>query len=179
MNIRSLVLSTLPLWAAFPALAQQKIGVIQMQAAIVGTKDGQKAVAEFEAKMAPRRKDLDAKQNSLRELQEKLQKLSPTDPNRAQMTRDADAKGKDFQRSLDDAKADFQSEQDQLLNALGAKVLAVMNKYAKDNGYSLVVDVSNPQTPVMYASEAIDITKTVVEYYDKSSTAPAPPATKK
>ncbi len=180
MNLRTLALLTLPLSAALPALAQQKIGVVQMQSAILATKDGQKAVAEFEAKMAPKRKDLDAKQAVVRDLQEKLQKLPPNDPSRAQLTREVDAKGKDFQRSLDDAKAEFQTEQDQLLNALGSKVLAVMNTYAKSNSYSLIIDVSNPQTPIMYAAEAIDITKTVVDFYDKNSAMPpAAPATKK
>jgi len=33
-----------------PALAQQKIGVVQGQSAIVGTKEGQKAAGELEVK---------------------------------------------------------------------------------------------------------------------------------
>jgi outer membrane protein len=53
----------------------------------------------------------------------------------------------------------------------------VLDKYAKDNGYTLILDISSPQTPVMYASNAIDVTREIIELYDKnapSATAAAP-----
>lgn len=166
--------------AAVPAMAQQKVAIVQMQNAIVGTQEGQKAAAELEAKMAPKRKELEDKQAVLRALQEKAQKEGTlTDLARAQLSRDIDAKNKDYKRTVEDAQAQFQGEQDRLLNDLGSKLMAVINKFAKDNGYSLVIDVSNPQTPVMYASETIDITKSVIDLYNKNapvSSAQAKPA---
>lgn len=170
----------LTLTSAAPLLAQQKIAVVQMQSAIVGTKEGQKAAAELEAKMDPRRKELESKQGELRKLQESLQKSGPAmnDQARAQLAREIDTKNKDYQRSLEDAKGELQGEQDRLLNDLGAKVVAVLNKYAKDHGYWLVMDVSNPQTPIMYASESIDITKEVIELYDKNAPVGGTPAAK-
>jgi outer membrane protein len=68
------------------------------------------------------------------------------------------------------------------LQGLGQKMMAVIERYARDNGYTLVVDVSNPQTPVLYASPSIDITKDIIELYDKSAAQmsapkPAAPAT--
>jgi outer membrane protein len=165
-----------------PALAQQKIGVVQVQSAIVGTKEGQKAASELETKMGPKRKELETKQGELRKLQESLQKGGSVmnEQARAQLAREIDTKNKDYQRSLEDAQAEFQAEQDRILNDLGAKLMAVINKYAKDQGYSLVIDVSNPQTPVMYASETIDITKQVIDLYDANvpmggAAAPAKP----
>jgi outer membrane protein len=50
--------------------------------------------------------------------------------------------------------------------------MQVIDKYAKDNGYTLVLDVSSQQTPVLYASNTIDITKDIIDLYDKNS----PPA---
>jgi outer membrane protein len=161
----------LTMLTALPAAAQQKIGVIQVQAAIVGTKEGQKAAADLEARMTPKRKELETKQADLRRLQDQLQKggSAMSDQARATLTREIDTKNKDYQRSLEDAQAEFQGEQDKLLNELGQKLLAVINKYAKDNAYSLVIDVSNPQTPVMFAADSIDITKEVVELYDRNT----------
>jgi outer membrane protein len=52
--------------------------------------------------------------------------------------------------------------------------MVVVDKYAKDNGFTLVLDVSSPQTPVLYASNTIDITKEIVDLYDKNSAAMAP-----
>jgi len=168
----------LTMMSGVPALAQQKIGVVQVQSAIVGTKEGQKAAGELETKMGPKRKELEGKQAELRKLQESLQKGGSVmnEQARAQLAREIDTKNKDYQRSLEDAQAEFQAEQDRLLNDLGAKLMAVINKYAKDNGYSLVIDVSNPQTPVMYASEMIDITKEVIDLYDKNVPMGAAPA---
>jgi outer membrane protein len=162
----------LTIMSSAPALnAQQKVGVVQMQTAITATKEGQKAASDLQTRMAPKQKELEAKQAELRKLQETLQKgaSAMNEPARAQMARELEVKNKDYQRTLDDAKADLQTEQDRILNDLGAKLMAVVNKYSKDNGYSLVIDVSNPQTPVMYASDTIDITKDVVDLYDRNS----------
>src|SRR5258708_12487626 len=60
--------------AAAQTAAPTKIGVIQIQSALVATKDGQKAAKELEDKMAPRKKELDGKQAELRDLQDRLQK---------------------------------------------------------------------------------------------------------
>ena len=184
MNKTVLAISSLALimMSGVPAMAQQKIGVVQVQSAIIGTKEGQKAASDLETRMGPKRKELEGKQGELRTLQESLQKGGSVmnEQARAELSRKIDAKNKDYQRSLEDAQAEFQGEQDKLLNDLGAKLMAVINKYAKDNGYSLVIDVSNPQTPVMYASETIDITKEVIDLYDKNvpmgaAAAPAKP----
>ena len=59
---------------------------------------------------------------------------------------------------------------------LGQRMMAVIEKYAKDNGYTMILDVGNANTPVLYASSGIDITQDIVQLYDKSSAngGPAP-----
>ena len=60
-------------------------------------------------------------------------------------------------------------------------MIQVIDKYAQSNGLALVLDVSNQNTPVLYASNGIDITKDIIELYDKTAStltaAPKPPAT--
>ena len=60
------------------------------------------------------------------------------------------------------------AEQQRLLQSLGQRMMAVIEKYAKDNNYTLILDVSNPNTPVLYASSGIDITSDIVSLYDKN-----------
>jgi outer membrane protein len=58
-------------------------------------------------------------------------------------------------------------------------MMAVIDKYAQQNGFAVVLDVSNQNTPVLYASNTVDITKEVIDLYDKTSftaTPSAPPA---
>ena len=59
------------------ALAQQatnKVGVISIQGAIVGTKDGQKASQELDSKFVPKKKDFDTRQNEIAQLQDQYNK---------------------------------------------------------------------------------------------------------
>jgi len=163
-------------WAQAPAAAPTRVAVIQIQAALVSTKEGQKAAAELETKMGPRKKELDGKQAELKDLQEKLQRGGNTlsDSAKEELTRNIDQKTKSFNRQVEDAQAELEAEQQKLLQQLGQKMMQVIDKYAQSNGFSIVLDVSNPNTPVLYASNTIDITKEVIDLYDKTmGTAPA------
>ena len=162
--------------AQAPAAAPTKVAVIQIQAALVSTKEGQKAAAELETKMGPRKKELDGKQAELKDLQDKLQRGGNTlsDSAKEDLTRNIDQKTKSFNRQVEDAQAELEAEQQKLLQQLGQKMMQVIDKYAQSNGFSIVLDVSNPNTPVLYASNTIDITKEVIDLYDKTmGTAPA------
>ncbi len=156
--------------------APGKVGVISVQGAIVGTKDGQKAAAALEAKFQPKRKDIEGRQTEVTQMEDQMRKGGNllTDEKRAQLARDIDEKRKRLNRDLQDAQEEFDQEQQRLLQGLGQRMMAVIEKYSKDNGYSMVLDVSNPNTPVLYASSAIDITQDVISLYDKTSTAGAP-----
>lgn len=156
-----------------------KVGVVNIQAALVATKDGQKAASELEGRRAPKQKDLERKQAEIRSLQESLNRggNAMSEQAKAELVRNIDVKTKSFNRELEDNQAEWDGEQQKVLQELGQKMMAVIDKYSKDNGYSVILDVSNPQTPVLYASSAIDITKDIVDLYDKNAaTAPAVPA---
>jgi outer membrane protein len=173
--------------AAVSAFAQAppKYAVINIQGALVTTRDGQKAAGELESKAGPRRKELEGKQNEINSLKEQLQKGSNTLSEQAkqELYRKIEARTTSLKRDVEDAEADWNQEQQKVLQQLGRKMMAVIDKYAKDNGYALILDVSSPQTPVLYASNTIDITKDIIDLYDKGSgtaaPAPGPPAAAK
>lgn len=163
--------------AAFGQTASAKIGVINIQSALIGTKDGQKAAQELETKRAPKAKEFEKRQADIRQLQDSLNRggnaMAETAKN--ELMRTIDAKTKAFNRDLEDWQAESEQDQQKILQELGQKMMVVIDKYAKDNGFSLILDVSNPNTPVLYASTAIDVTKEIVEMYDKN--APSGPTT--
>ena len=147
-----------------------KVAVIQIQAALAATKEGQKAAAELEIRMAPRKKELEGKQSEIKDLQDRLQKGGNTlsDSAKEDLTRNIDAKTKSYNRQLEDAQAELEQEQQKLVNVLGQKMMAVIDKFAQQNGFAIVLDVSNQNTPVLYASNTVDITKEVIDLYDKT-----------
>ena len=182
---RSSIISAVALFClALGAQAQQppaKVGVISIQGAIVGTKDGQKASQAIDAKFTPKKKEFDTRQNEVAQLQDQYNKGGSVmaEEKRNQLARDIDEKKKRLERDMQDAEEDLKTEQQKLLQGLGQRMMAVIEKYAKDNGYSMILDVSNPNTPVLYASSGIDITQDIIALYDKTSTngAPAPTGT--
>ena len=182
MVIRSsVILAGAVLALAFSAYAQQappKVGVISVQGAIVGTKDGQKASQQLETKFAPKKKDIDGRQTELAQMQDQYNKGGNlmSEDKRNQLARDIDEKKKRLERDTQDAQEELNAEQQRVLQSLGQRMMAVIEKYAKDNGYTVILDVSNPNTPVLYASSGIDITQDIISLYDKTSSNGGPTA---
>ena len=150
--------------------APTKVAIISVQQAILQTKEGQKASADLQAKFMPRRQQLDKKQQDIQALQEQMKKGSATmsDDAKNKIARDIDANQKSLQRDSEDFESDVQQEEGKIMQDLGQKMMDVIIKYATQNGFSMVVDVSNPQTPVLWASQTIDITGDIVKLYDQA-----------
>lgn len=194
-------------WLLLPLLATQlvgiaaaqaptKVGIISVQQALVATKDGQKAVQELEQQFAPKRKELEKKQQAVQQMQAQLQKGSAvlSEEQRRKLMADIDQQTKAFNRDQEDYSAELEQAQGKILQELGQKMMAVLDKYAKEKGFAIILDVSNQQTPVLYAANEVDVTKDIIELYDKNvgtaapaaakpaaapAPAPAPPVTKK
>ena len=169
----------LALFAAAGISAQtqpDKIAVINMQAAMTGTKDGQKAAAELNARFGPKQKDVQTKQAEIDSLKDQLQKGQNTlsDAAKNDLYAKIDQKTKAVNRDMEDDRAELEQDQSRLVQDISQKMYVVINKFAKDNGYSLVIDVGGQQSPVLFASNTIDITKQIVDLYDANAAAMAP-----
>jgi outer membrane protein len=167
------------IWAQTPAATAasgySKIATISIQGVIASTKEGQKASQELNAKYGPKQKEMQARQNEIRQLNEQLQKggNSMSQDKRDELSREVDQKTKRFQRDAQDAQEELQQDQQRLLAGISQRLMPLIEKYAKDKGYTLVLDVSSPNTPVMYATTSNDITKDIIVLYDQSpATAP-------
>jgi outer membrane protein len=44
----------------------------------------------------------------------------------------------------------------------------VLDRYARENGYAVVLDSSAQSTPILYASTQIDVTQDIVRLYDQA-----------
>jgi len=162
----------------FAQAAPSKVGIIHIQNAIIGTKDGQAAAKSLEEKFLPRRKEVEKKQADIAALQNQLRASSNTasEDVKNKLMRDIDAKQKSLQRDAEDFQAEVDAEQQKVLGDLGGKIMAVIDKYATDNGFAIIIDVSSQQSPVLYAATSIDITREVVGLYDKNAPGAAPAA---
>ncbi len=153
-----------------------KVAIVSIQHAIANTNEGKKELEALQQKYSPKQAALQTQNDEIENLKKQLEaqgaKLS--DEERNNRIKTATEKQKTFQRNYEDFQNEVQQSEQEILNRLGKKMLDVLEKYAKDNGYAMVLDVSNPQTPVLYASPATNITKDLVEAYNTASPAAAP-----
>src|SRR5580765_2831127 len=167
--------------AANPGPVPTKIGVVNIQQAISECAEGKKEIDALQQRFNPKQAELkglnDEVENLKKQYQAQADKLS--DDEKSSRAKAIDSKQKALQRNYEDAQAEFQQSEQEVINRIGAKMLTVLEKYANTNGYAVVLDVSNPQTsPVLWATQGSVITKELVEAYDKENpagvSAPAP-----
>ena len=168
--------SAAPAAAAAPA-GPAKIAVVAFQVAVAKTNEGQRNFADVQKKFEPKQAQLKTLNDDIENLKKQLQaqgdKLSPAE--QQAKTKKIDDETKELQRSAEDARNDYQTAIGDMYNTLASKVYEVVESYAKEQGYTLVIDVSQQQSPVLYAAESTNITQAVIDGYNTKSGVPAPP----
>jgi outer membrane protein len=164
-----------------PGPVPAKLAIINIQSAILNTKDGMKAAADVQAKFNPRKAELDKKRSDVEALQDQLRKGSATMSEEAKerLQKEIDTGNKDLTRRGQDMNDDLEQEQGRIMQDLGGKMMKIIEEYATQNGYSVVLDVSNPQTDVLWAAASTNITPDIVRLYDQAhpnADAPKPAA---
>jgi outer membrane protein len=169
-----------PAPAAPPAVSAvpAKIAVIAFQVAVAQTNEGQRNFADIQRKFEPRQAKLkalnDEIETSTKQLQAQGDKLSAAEA--ASRTKSIEEKKKELQRTAEDAQNDYRQEVGDMYNTLASKVFEVVESYAKESGFTLVLDASQQQSPILWAAENTNITQQVIAAYNTKSGVPAPPA---
>lgn len=146
----------------------EKIGVVDIQQAILGTAEGKVAIQNLQKKYQPRETEINQRQQDVQQLQQQLQKQMTTlsAEEQRRMQHDLQEKRTILQRLEQDAQSSFQYDRDTVMRGLGQKMVKVIDQYASGHGFSLVIDGS--QVPVYYAAKGVDITPEIVKLYDSS-----------
>ena len=164
--------------AASNVAMPNKIGIINIQGAIVSTNEGQRDFDVLQKKFEPRQVELKSANDEIETLKKQLAtaegKLS--DDERNKRVQSIEAKQKTLQRNFEDAQNEFQQQQNEIAQRIGTKLMDVLGKYATSNNLAMVIDVSSQQSPVLWASQAVDITKPVIDAYNAQSGVVAPPS---
>jgi len=163
-----------------PQAVPAKIALIAFEQAVFATNEGQRAVQEVSKKYEPKKAQIDALNQEVDSLKKQLQSAPATlsDEERATRLRNIDAKEKQLNRDAEDANNAYQADLQEAYAKVARKVSGTVQSYVAQNGYTLLLDVSNQQSSnVMWASQNpnIDITMAVVQAYNASSGVAAPP----
>src|SRR5258705_566767 len=177
--IRPLVVCSALFTFAHVAAAQSKVGVINLQKAVMESAEIKAASAAMEARYKPRVAQIEQLDKEIAAIAQNLQSNAGklTSQAESDLNSQGTRKQRDVQRLRDDLQADVDRDRNEILQKSAGKMTDVLKKLAEEKGYDIVVDA--PYAPYFKAS--LDSTNDLVAAYDKvyPAAAPAAPPTKK
>jgi outer membrane protein len=154
--------------------ASTKIGVVNIQEAILSTGEGKKSMTDLQKKYQPRQQEIQKDQQDIQGITDQLQKQAATlsDEEQRRLNRELEEKQKILKRTSEDAQADFSSDRDEMFRRIGQKMVGVIRDYAQKNSYSLII--GSDQVPIYYAANEVDLTDQIVKLYDAANPVDVP-----
>lgn len=156
-----------------------KLAAINIEGAIFASNEGQRDMDALQKKFEPKSTELKGKNDEIDALKKKLntQSASLNDDAKADLQRQIEQKQKALDREAQDAREDFQTQQNEIGQRILQKMAPIILKYANDNALGVIIDTSNPwpQGQIVWNSPSVDITKPIVDAYNVQSGVPAPP----
>ena len=174
--------------AAAGSAAPTKVGVINIRGAIGTTAEGKQAQAELQSKFAPRQSEIENMNKQINDLRQRLAACEGkcSQDEIARLTTQGQRLTQQLDRKNTELQEDSNAELGDVIDRIGRKMVDVLEKYSRDNGYVIILDSSAQGTPILHAAPQIDVTQDIVRLYDsaypvKGGAAPAqqkPPAAK-
>jgi outer membrane protein len=165
-----------------PAGVTPVIAAIPFQAAAFQTEEGKRLLAELKKKYDPKQTALKAQAEEISGLEKQLSDPAAkfTDAEKAERKKAIDAKRRLFQHEAEAGQAESQKDFANLWKPLAEKFYKALVAEAKERGVAMIVDAGSEQHPVIWAADwekPVDISLGVIDRYNKTPVAVAPPAT--
>ena len=176
-SAKALALTAAFLLAASCAMAQgspapavppiPKIAIVDIRAALLSTSEGKQMAAEMQSQFAAKQADLENTRKQLDDIKTRLETGARTlsDEERARLERQGQRTQATLQRKQDEYQAEFNDAQQDAIEKLGRKMGEVISRYARENGYMMVMDA---QVCNIYCSNQLDITQDIIRLYDQA-----------
>jgi outer membrane protein len=177
--LAALMLPAAALAQAAPAAPSgTKVGIINMQTAIVATNEGQRDFEALAKKFEPKRTELKGISDDLDSMKKQLdtQGSKLNDETRSDLVKKIEAKQKTLTRASEDAQSELQAQQNEIAQKIVQKMGPVIGKYAKENSLGMILDATRawPDGELIWANDTVDLTKAIVDAYNAQSDVPPP-----
>jgi outer membrane protein len=178
------LLGTAAVWGqtAAGAASGTKVGTINIRQAVVTTAEGKQASVELQSQFAPQQNELEALNKQINDLRQQLTANQTTwgDDQKARVAAQGQRLTAKFERQQNALNEDLNAAQGEVVDRIGRKMMDVIERYARENGFVAIFEYPAQQTSVVYASTNIDITSEIIKLYDQAYPAKgaAAPSTK-
>lgn len=162
----------------------QKIGVISYFRTLVECAEGKVSNDAFLKKLEGRKAELQKKQSDIQGLQQQLetQRQTLNEESLAVLNNNIQLKSTELKRAQEDSEKEFNAMRSEIFERIGRKMGPIIQKYAQENNFSLLIDGSSQSSQLLFANSALDVTVEIIKRYDAaypvSTTEAAVPAKK-
>jgi outer membrane protein len=146
------------------ASAQTKVGIINLQKAILDTAEIKKAQADMEAKYKPRQEEIAKLQKDIQDIQVQLQSGKLSSDGQFELQNKGATLQRQLQRMQEDLQAEVERDRTSILQQAGQRMNEIVKQIAEAKTLDVVMDVAN----TVYFKPVLDITSEAVAAYDKT-----------
>jgi len=151
---------------SFPALAEIKIGFVDVRAAVTESKTGKQFRSEMDTYIKNKQGSLKKEEDKLTNLKQNLEKegLTFSDAQKQQKQKDFQEKVQALQKMAGEADRELRQKEAEFNKQTMDKVRKIANDLAKSEKLNLILIVG--REGVLYAEEGMDLTAKVMEKLD-------------
>ena len=152
---------------ATPGYAKDvRVGVIDIQAAVAGTKEWKKEFVSFKTKFEKEKISISAKEKQLKKMIEDLNKKSMVlSPELKKKKENALLKKKrDFERHVQDKNEEFAKKEKEITGKILKKMGAIIKKLGEGKNFTMILE----KKVGLYFDKSVDLTKLATQTYDKT-----------
>jgi outer membrane protein len=178
-NLLAWMIAIAGTFAVMPAWAELKIGVVDYGKLMEESPQAKTVVEAIRTEFAPRQKDLQSQQQTLKAKEDKLQKdgATMTEDQRQRAEKEFRDGAREFARKQQEVQDDFNARRNEEMSRLQRTLIDEVRVYAKAQNFDLVI-----ADGVIYSTPTLDITPAILtalqSHAGKTSAPAAAPAPK-
>ncbi len=144
-----------------------RIGFVDMQKAVLGTKEWKRQSLNFKKDLQKQKVFLESKETKLKKMYEEIKKQSfvLNEDLKKKKQEDFRNKKKEFERYVQDVNDDFSRKEKEIKNKIIVKMMKIVKKLGADRKYTMVIE----KTALFYTSKDEDLTSAAILAYDKAN----------
>ena len=169
MKRLGMIMAAMIALTSIPALAEVKVGYVDLQRAIEGTSTGKKARAELEKEFKAKKKDLEKKEKDLKKMTEDFEKkkLVLSDDVKRRKEVELQQEILKFRKLVQESELNIRKREQQLTKPIVEKLQKAVAEVAKTKKVGMVLNQNKNFRTVLWASDEVDLTDEVIKCYEK------------
>lgn len=152
--------------ASLCSAAELKVGYIDIQRAVMESRQGKSATEKFTVEAGRIRDEIMKEKERIEQAAEMLQKQSAmlTDDVRRSKELDMARRQRDYERMVEDQKTELQLKEAQLTGEILEELIPIVRDYGKKHGFSIIFERS--ERVLIHIDPALDLTGKIIAILD-------------